>query len=529
MFWSAVAGLLVLHVAIAWILRQPIGVGNDDAIYLQLSRSLQGLSYREEYLVGAPWHSQYPPGYPMILAMISAILGERLGVILALSALISAGALFLVFDATRRLWSPVLALMVLAVCAVNPSLIQNAGEIATETSYMAFSALALWFSVRKPESKTTIVLAIAAAIFSVLIRSAGVPLLAAFFFAWLIERRFQRAIVFAAATAVFVGSWLAWTVVAPQRERGRSYVADATALIKGRNAKGKAFLLPVRIGRNARAYVLKSLPSKMNLPVISGTLIDNIIWLLVMVACIGLGSWMIWQRQWRLVILYLLLYAGLLVLWSWPIARFLDPILPFVFLALLLGAWGFNRRFLPRFSWAIPIALTAMITVSSLAQLATGIAESRTCDRANPRESACFSAKERAFLNAAQYAKTQTEKSARFVSSKEGAFSYHTGRELVTIATVYHRGAEGIIDRMHSNNVSYVALGTGTGRERVLIDALHRVCDRLEVVQLFPPQAAILRVLPGSQTDQSGQACGVLSRPAQDSSSDPDVPWSKRR
>jgi len=126
--WGAAIGLLGLHVILAWLLRDQIGMGNDDAMYIQLSRSLRVFGYREEFLIGAPWHSQYPPFYPLLLAAISTLAGERVDVLIAASTLLSAGALLLIFDAVRRLWSPLLALMVLTVGAVNYFLLEAAGQ-----------------------------------------------------------------------------------------------------------------------------------------------------------------------------------------------------------------------------------------------------------------------------------------------------------------------------------------------------------------------------------------------------------------
>jgi len=516
--WAAAFALTLVHIVLAWLLRNQIGMGNDDAIYLQLSHSLRSLSYREEFLVGAPWHSQYPPIYPLFLALVSTITGDAVEVPLAATVLLSAGALLLVFDAVRRVWSPMLALMVLAVSAVNLFLLENAGGIASEAPYMALSALSLWFMARRPDTKISVGMAGAAAIAAALTRSVGVMLVAALVLLWLVEHHYRRALILGATAALLIGSWLAWTLVSPDKEAGRSYVGDASQIIGKpaksfeKNASSISGAHLARFKRNTRDYLTASLPFRMQVPTISGTLVDNIIWLLLFAACSVLGAIMIWLSAWRSVVVYLLLYMGLLVVWLWPVARFLDPILPFVFLTLLTGAGTLGKRLFPLASWVPALALTLIITASSLVQLAPVLASAVSCDRlARLQSTGCFNPQERAWLTAALYARERTPADTRFLSSKEGAFGYHSDRKLVAIGSVLGDGSVSIIGRMKDANVSYIVIGTGTGREDDLRKALFPVCDRLQVVQVFPPQAAILKVLPGSQTDHARSACPFLA------------------
>lgn len=516
--WGAAIGLLVLHVILAWLLRDQIGMGNDDAMYIQLSRSLRVFGYREEFLIGAPWHSQYPPLYAMLLAVISTLAGERVDVLIAASTLLSAGALLLIFDAVRRLWSPLLALMVLTVGAVNYFLLEAAGDIGTEAPYMALSALSFWFLSQRSDTKTSIVLAGAAAIAAALTRSVGVALVASLLLLWLIERRYHRVIMLGIMSALFVGSWLIWTVVSPVRESGRSYVGEASQLIrssaKSSERTARPSFLPVRhLVRSTRVYLAGALPTRMHVPTISGTSVDNVVWLLLFAVCSVVGALTIWRTAWRSTVIYLLLYVGLLVVWIWPVARFLDPILPFLFLTLLAGAAALGKRMLPRAPLAPAVALTVVITASSLAYVIPEIVSAVSCDRSAPLQSTgCFTPHERAWLAAAVYAREQTPASTRFMASKEGAFSYLSDRKLVAFANVLQDGSEGVIQRMQDANVRYVVIGTGTGRERRLARVLMPVCERLAVAQMFPPHTAILEVLPGLQTDPVKSACPILVR-----------------
>ena len=138
-------------------------------------------------------------------------------------------ALWLMFDAVRRLWSPGLALLMLAMLVVNPGLVQLGGRIMSEAPYLALSCLVLWIPTRTSTDRTWVGVAFcAAAILAALTRSVGITLLAAVFVLWALDRRWRSLGAFSLAASLLVGSWLTWTALAPHEVHGAlSYVADA--------------------------------------------------------------------------------------------------------------------------------------------------------------------------------------------------------------------------------------------------------------------------------------------------------------
>ena len=66
-----VAGLLLAHASLAWFNRTlTVGSLHDEGAYIMLARSLRSFQYRDVYLLGAPVHAQYPPGFPAMLALV---------------------------------------------------------------------------------------------------------------------------------------------------------------------------------------------------------------------------------------------------------------------------------------------------------------------------------------------------------------------------------------------------------------------------------------------------------------------------
>ena len=229
--FAAAGVLLLVYVYLTWQLRIPaVTTGNDDARYLNLAQAIAGFSYRELWVVGEPIHSHYPPFYPFILAVTGFLSQHRLDVYLVVNLASVVAALLLMFDAVRRLWSPGLALLMLAMTVANPALIRLGGNLMSDAPYLALSSLVLWIPTRQPLERKWLAALGAAAILAALTRSVGITLLGAVFVHWAWERRWHALWIFSVAAGASVGSWLVWTALAPHEVHGgRTYVADVVA------------------------------------------------------------------------------------------------------------------------------------------------------------------------------------------------------------------------------------------------------------------------------------------------------------
>ncbi|MEJ7811576.1 MAG: hypothetical protein WKG32_14280 [Gemmatimonadaceae bacterium] len=511
--WIAAAVLLIAHAVLAWLMRIPaITTGNDDAVYLHLARSLRELGYNDRFLVSAPVHAQYPPGYPVMLALLGALAGERLDVFLAAGVALSVGALALFFDAVRRLWTPALALMALALASVNVLVLANAGRLMTETPFMALTVGALWLLSRRPATRWTLVLAGAAVIAAALTRTVGVTLVVAVIALWLVERRIRAAATLAVVSALTVGAWLLWTVLSPAKSVGRSYVADAGAAIAPTAVTASGGLLG-RLQYNAVDYLTRQIPFALPVPTVAGTRVDNVFWLLVILALGALGSYALWRR-WRASFFALAAYFALLLVWTWTFGRLLEPLLPLLLLALLAGAALAGRRFGPRAEWALPLALTLVIGATSLTQTAAALKIAARCDRAHQFRltAGCFEPARIAFVASAEFARTRTDPTAVFASGKEGAFAYHSNRRLVPLASLLDADSSQILARLAAMRVDYVMLGGFLVKEHRLATQLLPICDRLALVADFPPRAIMLRVRDDAPPGSDRRACDALAQ-----------------
>jgi hypothetical protein len=115
--------------------------GNDDATYVLLARSLRHFEYVDRHLVNMPMHAQYPPGYPAILALFgrSARTLDQSGSCCRRDSVVL--GLWLAFDIARRVMPIGFAIGMLALLAVNPRLLEYAGQVRSEIPYTTLTLL----------------------------------------------------------------------------------------------------------------------------------------------------------------------------------------------------------------------------------------------------------------------------------------------------------------------------------------------------------------------------------------------------
>ena len=514
--WAAGA-LLTLHGVLAWMGRAfGINTGNDDAVYVLLARSIRQLGYHDSYLVGTPVHSQYPPGFPALLAFLSLPFGERFDLFLAAIVLCSVAALAFLYDAIRRCHGSGVALTVLALCALNPELIWYGGQLMSESVYLLFTTVAIWAVLRDDDvdhaepgtfSRWWLI-AVGAAIAAALTRMIGVTMVGALILFWLSKRRYRRALLLATPGIVGVGGWLLWSILAPDKIVGRSYIADATF------AGDKQSALEVLIGRattNLSGYLTNSLPSIIPQPTLAGTILDNVVGLILILWMVGVGARVLWTRA-RIVVIYGGATVLLLTAWAWQLSRFLVPLLPFLLWMLVLGAIVLSRR--RRWLGPLPVVVAALVLLTAMSRNQPLLRIAVECDRRAAKESPrCYTAAQRAFFAMARYIRDSTPDTAVFLTVKEGTLGYLTGRRMVRHEEMQAPTAEEMRVRLRDRTVDYVILTPLRAWHVQHVQALTQMCGDVEVVKAFEPVTYLLKVnAPGSANgDGRPDTCAALA------------------
>jgi hypothetical protein len=503
--WSAALAIVVAHVVLVWLARAP-GVIGDEAVYIALARSLRSFHYQEIFYVGLPIHRMYPPGYPLLLAAASVVVGERFNALVVVSMLSSAAALIVLFATVTRRWGPFVGLTCLAGLAVNPLLVTFSGWVISEAPFILCAVIAVCVLARD-DSRRSAVVAGGATIAAALVRSIGVSVVVGLVFYWLWKRRYRRASCLAVAAVLFVGGWLAFSALAPGQVPGRSYLADA-ALHTGGSGVLRTVLARVWAARVYGRYFYWQLA-----PAVGGTWLDDLVAVPVVVAGLAWGLRVLCAR-WPAALAFMVPYAAVLLVWPYTVERFLAPLVPFVIVTMVVGIDALAASIRPSLRRpALVIALAFLISAGAPATYQR--VEARyACDRSTrfPGDG-CLDRSGTGFFQAARYVSRHVPPDALFAAVGPAVLFYATGHQSVNVSSALAQSPPDFMQFLRDHHVSHILLapvtafseGAPTGGTP-LPEMVRANCRQLQLESSFAGDAYLFRVGPATERFDNG-AC----------------------
>ena len=464
-------------------LRVP-GAFNDDGVYLVLGRALaEGEGYRNLHLVGAPPQVKFPPGMPVLLALLWGMLGSLERVVAAASILgaVAAGA-----AAGLAWWFGRSRLGAgrgsLALLCTGPMLLASAIDywtlpIGESWFLLGWAAALLLLEPADGEAPGTARalgagFAIAAA---ALFRTQAVTLLPAALLALALRRRWREAALVAVASLPPLAAWQLWAaraqaasgaIAAPDELGYRDWI-PAGGPLEVMSALARAAM------GNVGSYTV-TMANHLGRPEWRGALLFAT---LVVLAVAGAA---LLRRTRPMLVLSVGLALLLLLLWPSPQDRLLFPVLPFV--GLLAAAAV--ARLLPRASVEARLgALGAAVLVAGLVALrqseirataqvgitGEGTPRFRTSSWFLPRNS-------RMIATAVRWARTEARPDDRVLTSLPSALWLYTGlptmpgdpTESVVARTVWAVPGDYLRARIRDDGIT--ALVIDTPRQRLAGD-----------------------------------------------------------
>ena len=325
-----------------------VGASYDDAHYIILAESLaSGQGYELINFPRPQIERNFPPGWSLLLAPFTLVFPKNYDALKVVSLVLWLASIFLVHKLfSKRLASPQLEILT-ALVALNPLLVGTSVTVMSESAYLFFSLLALVVFDKLDEKKIGwLILAVVLAFYAQQIRTIGIALTVSLLIYLLFSRRFRD---FGIASAILVGGILlqAWINL---RNGGAVFSSGYEAQVLSGSILGKIG----QVWANASGYFDNVITGSL-IPVF-GTRLDaalgipllifNIIILLVIVA----GIFSIKPKFEWMHIYFVIYMAGILAFWNPKVgsvkARFLIPILPFLYFYFLIGLnWIFQKIF----------------------------------------------------------------------------------------------------------------------------------------------------------------------------------------
>jgi hypothetical protein len=499
---AAMLGFFIL----GWRGRAPVlVVANDESTYLALSRSIEAGSYREIFMASAPFHVRFPPGYPAWLAAVRQVTGENLELLQAVNLGLVIVSLVCLYLIVRQVAGIPIALAVSFLTALSPAVLTSGGTLLSEPLFFATIAGALACTIKTgPATSRNAYLAMAFALGAFLTRTAGITIVAAIGI-WLLQRRRRNEILaYTLACLLVVGGWFVYTASVPPASAGWSYAAEVSKQL-GTDPEQVVGMVP-SAGHNAVVYGTQYLPSFLGIPRLPGSSIDNIAWLVVQVLLLAAGALVLWQKH-RVVSLFMAAYAGLLLIWPWPISRLLIPLLPYAVAALLIGAYRLTRSLPPAVRGALMGALVLLLSVGAVRGALARDARVRTCDRNNPVPTeACYGGETRNIASAALYLREHAPREAVVLTYYPPVVNFISGH-LTEYSRLVDRLPQGQAARvLRERGIGYVLLSRRLGP---VARNLFQSCHELTFEARFPPAAFLLSTAIPS--DPSRNACAALT------------------
>jgi 4-amino-4-deoxy-L-arabinose transferase-like glycosyltransferase len=349
--WKVALALAVVHLALAILAFNPTPhIGGDNAAYVALAKSLvERHAYLELWDPAARPHTQYPPVWPGMIALLS-LLGLHGWFVLKCTVMaFSFVCIGLAYLWLRRTSTPGIALAAGFVLAISPGVLEQAHWELSDVPAWAFTLLALWASthlVGAPESEGEagrerhhgrwLALLIVSVVLGNFTRAAGLPLVVAAA-AWLGWRRKWRDL--ALLLAVFLPLAFAWWL------RGRlygapGYLGHLWAIDPYRPALGN--IGPVEMVQRMAANLLRY--QGMHLPILLTWNGENRWMLGGVVMVLAAAGWGRRLGRPGLAEFWVPVYLLLLLIWpaTWSGERFILPLYP---LLLCYGAEALRAGF----------------------------------------------------------------------------------------------------------------------------------------------------------------------------------------
>ena len=345
-----VLAALALAVALATVTPWPVGVYQDDAIYVVLAKALaSGDGFRMINMPGAPHATHFPPAYPLLLAALWKLYPSFPDNIVLFKF---ANTLFLAVTAygTYGLCRSRLGLGVAgasvaaAIGTVSVVILVITGVILSEPLYMALLIPTLLVAERVADEGGTRDAALAGALIGVLslVRTVGMFALPAALLVLALRKRWREAVVLGVAAAPFVIGWQLW-LSAYQGEMPHAFVGKYGAygswLAEGYRTGGLSFAKAV-LAKNTNG--LFGFFGYITLPV--PPVLPRFISLGTVLAMVGLGAYSV-RRRMGVTLAFLAIYGGVILAWPFEPIRFALvwwPVLAGLFVAGVRTLWDWR-------------------------------------------------------------------------------------------------------------------------------------------------------------------------------------------
>ncbi len=410
--------------------------GGDNARYLIFAKSLAaGNGYRNIGLVSEPSHGLAPPGFAFLLTFIIKPFGFNIILAKAMVAFWGALSILVVYIVIKQRATPARSLLVAALYAITPVIFMYSRRVYSDMPFMVFALLALICVQKYADTQSRInrwllvgILCIAVSFY---LRPAGLTLLlVSGIWLGLIKRDIIKVGYLVIPVIVAIFPWYYWV----SQEVGSSPAGHFSAFGSLYNA-GQFGLLMLN---NLYQYLTLISENLWYLTTKGATqlgfsagifVILTQVSVLIIIIILAVGFYQSVRNDFRLMDLFVIIYLGILLPYTYVLDRFIIPILPFIIFYYLQGIYHIADAMRTRFAQNkiqpdyLPPLFILIVVLSSMAHIGARIYQEQNFDIFRPTQAGLY--------ELASWAKEHIEPSAVVLSDKPDFFYIYAERQTV--------------------------------------------------------------------------------------------------
>ena len=455
----------------------------DASTYILLGKSIllrQG--YRQIWSVDNEKYTATAVMLPLLLTPIIYFFGYNFLMMKLLCILMAAGALWIIYRLFRIISDEWTALLILIFTGASYQFIYYCHRVLTEIPYLLFSLMAITFIGHYKYSEDikfnkTLIAAVFFTLVAYFTRPIGISLAAAILVYFLFERKPNQIFPLFLKNIIILGFFIFIPIILWESRNynssGWGGIARVKLVIEGINPLNvtQRFTLFETALHSIYAYVFYAYPKiLLGIQFAKRTVIA-----LIVTTITFYGFLYCLAKRRRVIEYYVIFFMLLLFFWPWSVsagARFIVPIIPFIFYYFIIGMREISRfvkgkEDLKKGLLIFLIALLLFVNIKETVLLAT-----------NKEDLHGYSQKQlEGFLGMVKWVKENTQENAIFASSADSPIYLYFGRRTIEIPLLTETGQ--LMNIINTTNVNYaIIISTVPYTKYFLQPLINRNLDR---------------------------------------------------
>ncbi len=481
--------LLIYLVSAVLLFNPQLFQGGDNVIYMILSKSIMKYHrYADLHLEGAPAHTKYPFGYPLLLGLWSTV--SHSNVWFKILSLIS-GLLGVLFLSLMTKKNYVLLLSVIVVISFNTTFMVYTSRILSEIPFFMFFALfmylfSIWYS--KEEKDWQFYVLVFASVIPFYIRSVGIVIPAAMALYYIKEKKYKLLGIYIGIVIALILPWYIRNMLVKSGED--TYFKQLIMKNPYNIAEGYIGFSDIilRLKNNVIDY----------LKILSYMLFVKVnVWIGLIILVFFIAGLFYSMEDHVVLSLSLIFYYFIIHLWPhvWTGDRFLIPIFPFIVYFFLYGISRTVNALLKSYDFIFIFVAILSVIICAPFYKKTYLSSSYIRKNIKQDKFVGFTDDWKNYFRCALWAKDHTKPSDVFIVRKPEFFYAFSGRQCILYPFTSDIDKE--IDFLNKHQYAYIIVDNFYhfgGTAKYLVPALLKLKENYVVMKMYDsPPTYILR------------------------------------